>query len=127
MLKVVFYRTEAGNEPVRDWLKDLDEDARKQVGDDLLTVQYGWPLGMPLCRSLGEGLYEVRTELPATKRIARVLFFQADSDLVVVEGFIKKTQRTPAAELATAKRRKGEYERKARELAKATGKMLPKK
>jgi phage-related protein len=127
MLSVVFYRTETGNEPVRDWLRSLDDEARRHIGDDLLTVQYGWPLGMPLCRSLGNGLYEVRTELAATRRIARVLFFQAGSDLIVVEGFIKKSQRTPTMELATAKRRKGEYERKARELAKRTSRKPPTK
>lgn len=110
MFTVVFFRTKSGNEPVRDWLKALGADARRRIGEDLLTVQYGWPLGMPLCRPLGEGLYEVRVDLAERRQIARLLFFQSGRDLVVVEGFIKKSQKTPAVELKTARRRKGEYE-----------------
>ena len=68
-----FYRTEAGNEPVREWLKELNPQERLLIGTDIKTVEYGWPIGMPTCRPMGEGLFEVRTELPSNK-IARVLF-----------------------------------------------------
>src|SRR3954469_3614054 len=70
----IFYRTEAGNEPVRDWLKSMDREDRRRIGEDVKLVEYGWPIGMPTCRAMGEGLHEVRTDLP-NNRIARVLFY----------------------------------------------------
>ena len=78
-VRVAFYRTAAGNLPVREWLKDLDPEDRKIVGDDLRTVELGWPLGMPLCRSLSshKGLWEVRSALPGNRE-ARVLFCLAE-------------------------------------------------
>lgn len=70
-----FYRTENGREPVRDWLKSLPyDDDRKRIGDDIKTVEFGWPIGMPVRRSLGQGIHEVRSKL-AQNRIARVLFY----------------------------------------------------
>ena len=107
-IPLVFFRTTAGTEPVRDWLLGLDAADRKAVGLDLMKVQYGWPVGMPLCRSLGQGLWEVRTTLPSN-RIARVIFCFADGELVALTGFIKKTQKTPPQEIATALKRKQEY------------------
>lgn len=109
MLEIIFYKTKAGNEPVRDWLKDQDTDTKKTIGEDLKTVQFGWPLGMPLVRKLEDGIFEVRVTL--ARGIARILFFQSEQNLVVVEGFIKKSQKTPAVNLSTAKARKSEYER----------------
>lgn len=101
---VIFYRTEGGAEPVRDWLLGLSAEDRRVIGFDLMTVQFGWPVGMPLCRPLGDGLWEVRSALPS-RRIARVLFFVADGRIGVVHGFIKKTQKTPADDLMLARRR----------------------
>jgi phage-related protein len=72
-IPVLFYRTPGGAEVVRDWLRSLGDADRQAVGLDLMRVQYRWPVGMPLCRSLGDGLWEVRTSLPSN-RIARVLF-----------------------------------------------------
>ena len=69
---LIFFRAEGGSEPVREWLKRLDETERQAIGKDLLRTQWRWPVGMPLCRPLGDGLWEVRTDLP-TKRIARLL------------------------------------------------------
>jgi phage-related protein len=115
MLRVVFFRSEAGAEPVLEWLRSQPTSTQKTFGDDLRTVQIGWPLGMPLCRSLGDGLYEVRTRLPTAKQIGRLIFFQHRDVLVVVTGFIKKTQKTPDDELAKAKQRKREYERNSRQ------------
>ena len=76
-LQARFYQTVAGNEPVREWLKSLDKDSRRLVGDDIFTVEVGWPIGMPTCRPLGHGIFEVRTGLPDTT-IARVLFCVED-------------------------------------------------
>ncbi len=112
MLTVVFFKTTGGNEPVLAWLKNLGVNDRKIIGRDLRTVQFGWPIGMPLCRTLGQGLYEIRSNI-TDRRIARLLFFQHEQNLVIVEGFIKKTQGTPAEVLKTAKRRRSEYERNA--------------
>jgi phage-related protein len=94
LLPVYFYRTIAGAEPVREWLRALPKDERRRIGTDLGRVQVGWPIGMPLCRPLGGGLWELRSTLPS-RRIARVLFFLHGDRIGVVHGFIKKTQRTP--------------------------------
>ena len=103
-LPVVFFATSAGREPVREWLKELDKDDRREIGADILAVQQGWPLGLPLCRSLGNGLWEVRSSLPS-RRIARVIFAFDDETIVLLNGFIKKTQKTPAAEIDIALKR----------------------
>lgn len=103
-IPVFFYRTAQGGEPVRDWLRSLPVDDRHRIGHDLTLVQYGWPVGMPLCRSLGGGLWELRSSLPS-RRIARVLFFVHEDRIGVVHGFIKKTQRTPPGDLALARQR----------------------
>ncbi|WP_439541358.1 type II toxin-antitoxin system RelE/ParE family toxin [Hyphomicrobium sp.] len=105
-----FFRTGTGAEPVKDWIKGLDAADRKAVGVDLMQVQFGWPVGMPLCRSLGRGLWEVRTDL-SDDRISRVIFCFSDGELIALNGFIKKTQKTPPAEIETALKRKKEYER----------------
>lgn len=109
MHKVRFFSTVSGSEPVREWMRSLDRDERFVIGTDLLTVQYGFPIGMPLCRALGDGLYEVRSSLPS-RREARVIFFADGEDLIVVSGFIKKSQKTPKNEIDLARRRKREYQ-----------------
>ena len=101
---VVFYRTSGGSEPVRDWLRSLPAADRRIIGGDLMTVQFGWPVGMPLCRSLGAGLWEVRSTLPS-QRIARVMFFVDDGRIGVVHGFIKKSQKTPTDDIKLARNR----------------------
>jgi phage-related protein len=103
-LPIVFFATGAGREPVREWLKELDKSDRREIGADILAVQQGWPLGLPLCRSLGNGLWEVRSSLPS-RRIARVIFAFDGETIVLLNGFIKKTQKTPAAEIDTALKR----------------------
>src|ERR1700757_781092 len=107
---VVFYRTSGGSEIVRDWLRSLDDADRQAVGLDLMRVQYRWPVGMPLCRALGDGLWEVRTSLPSN-RIARVLFSVQQGRILVLHGFIKKTQKTAPGELALARCRNCESEK----------------
>jgi len=103
ILCVRFYRTKAGNEPVRQWLKSLKREDRKAIGQDLKTAQYGWPLGMPLIKKLGPGLWEVRSHV--TQGAARVLFTVDDSVMVLLHGFVKKSQKTPPEELRTARQR----------------------
>jgi phage-related protein len=103
-LSVLFFRLPSATEPVQDWLKELPEADRRAVGMDLMRVQFRWPVGMPLCRALGQGLWEVRSALPSG-RIARVLFCPFDGKLVALHAFVKKTQTTPAADLALARQR----------------------
>lgn len=109
-IPLVFFRTNAGNEPVRAWLKELPQADRHAVGMDLQRVQHRWPVGMPLARPLGNGLWEVRTSL-ASNRIARVIFCFHDEELVALNGFIKKSQKTPQDELELALTRKKEMEK----------------
>ena len=107
----IFYRTEAGGEPVRDWLKEHSSEDRKRIGEDIKTVEFGWPIGMPVCRPLGEGIYEVRTSL-AQNRIARVLFYiDKKGRMVLLHGFIKKTRKTPDEDLDLARRNKTKHQR----------------
>ena len=108
-ISLVFFATEAGNEPVRDWLKTLPEPDRQAVGQDLMRVQWRWPVGMPLCRNLGKGLWELRSTIPSD-RIARVIFCIHDSELVALHGFIKKTQKTPKGDLCLAVKRQKELD-----------------
>ena len=109
-IPLIFFRTAAGSEPVRDWLKRLDEAERRAIGKDLLRAQWRWPVGMPLCRPMGSGLWEIRTDLPA-KRTARVLLCPYREHLVALHGFIKKTRATPDEDLAIARKRQKELER----------------
>jgi phage-related protein len=104
-----FYQNENGTEPVRDWFKDLDKEDRKLIGADIKTVEFGWPIGMPTCRPMSDGLFEVRTDLP-DGRIARVLFCIFNGEMILLNGFIKKTQKTPKQELKLALKRKREVE-----------------
>lgn len=108
-IPIVFYRTASGVEPVRDWLRSLPEDDRRKIGIDLATVQVGWPVGMPVCRPLGGGLWEVRSSLPS-RRMARILFFVHEQRLGVVHGFIKKTQKTPQDDIELARKRMKEMQ-----------------
>ena len=103
ILSVVFYAIAAGNEPVRAWLLELAKDDRRAVGFDIKTAQYGWPLGMPLIRKLEPGLWEVRSHIAAG--IARVIFAVDGETMALLHGFVKKSQKTPTADLKTAKQR----------------------
>lgn len=109
ILDVVFYKTEAGNEPVREWLKSLPRDDRRAIGEDIRTAQYGWPLGMPLIRKLERGLWEVRSDI--STGISRVFFTVKDSLMILLHGFVKKSQKTPQNELDTARRRLNNVEK----------------
>ncbi len=108
-IELVFFRSAGGDEPVRDWLRGLDEAERHAIGTDLLRAQWRWPVGMPLCRPMGKGLWEVRTDLPSN-RTARVLICFYRYHLVALHGFIKKTRSTSKDDLALARRRKKDLE-----------------
>ena len=103
ILSVSFFKTETGREPVREWLKALPREHRRIIGEDIKTVQFGWPLGMPLVRKLDKGLWEVRSRLP--DRIARVIFTTGEGRMILLHGFIKKSQKTPLEDMQLAKTR----------------------
>lgn len=103
ILGVRFYKTSSGREPVKEWIKSLPKKAKKAIGDDIKTVQLGWPLGMPLVKNMGDHLFEVRSTIP--DGIARVLFVVEGFFMVLLHGFIKKTDKTPVKELNTARKR----------------------
>lgn len=109
-LPLYFYRSGSGNEPVREWLLRLPEIERHAIGRDLMRAQWRWPVGMPLCRPLGRGLYEIRVSLPSD-RTARVFICNAGGALVALHGFIKMSQKTPDHELEIARRRQKELSR----------------
>jgi phage-related protein len=102
-LTVLFFRTGQGNEPVREWLRSLSPEEKRIIGEDIKTVQFGWPLGMPLVRKLEPGIWEVRSRLPSG--IARVLFTVDQNIMVLLHGFIKKSQKTPPDDLRLARKR----------------------
>lgn len=99
-----FYQSPSGSEPVRDWLKALAPQDRKVIGIDIATIEYSWPVGMPHCRPLGGGLWEVRSAV-SDGRIARVIFSLKGDDMVLLHGFIKKSQKTPSRDLDLARAR----------------------
>ena len=107
---LVFFRTESGSEPVLEWLRELPKADRRIVGAGLKDLEFGWPIGMPLCRALGQGLFELRVSL-RSRRIARVMVCVHDSELVALHAFIKKTQKTPTADMTLVRSRKRQLER----------------
>ena len=103
-VKAVFYESGSGNMPVREWLLGLDREDRRIIGEDIATVEFSYPIGMPVCRSLGNGLYEVRSSISGG-RIARVIFIVKRGYMVLLHGFIKKTQKTPKQDIDLAAKR----------------------
>lgn len=102
-----FYANASGRKPVREWILELSSEDRLIVGKDIQKVEFGWPIGMPSCRPLGGGLFEVRSDLKHS-RIGRVIFTIVNDEMVLLNGFEKKTQKTPAKELDLARRRQKE-------------------
>jgi len=111
-LRVVFFMTDSRREPVRAWLMSLDKEDRKIIGEDVKTVQFGWPLGLPLVRKMGMELWEVRSQL--RNRIARVIFTVQDDNMILLHGFIKKSQKTPPVDLNLAKKRLTQFKEQER-------------
>lgn len=108
-IEVRFYRLPSGREPVRDWFRDLSPVDRLTIGTDIKTVEFGWTVGMPTCRPLSGGLWEVRSDL-SDGRIGRVIFMISGMHMVLLTGFIKKSQKTPDDQLRLARARKSEVE-----------------
>lgn len=106
-LDAVFFRTGAGNEPVREWLKAMPKDERKALGEDIAYVQYKWPLGKPRVDHSRGSVWEIRTNLGA--RIARTLFAVAGERMILLHGFIKKTRRTSPDDIKLAEKRLKEW------------------
>jgi phage-related protein len=102
-IPVIFFQLDSGREPVRDWLKGLDRQNRKLVGEDIKTLQFGWPVGMPISRKVADDLWELRSRLKTG--IARTFFTVYAENIVLLHGFVKKAKKTPTKELAVAKRR----------------------
>jgi phage-related protein len=109
ILPAAFYRTKKGKEPVRDWLKGFSKADKIKIGVDIARLEYEWPVGLPTCKPLLKGLWEVRTSLK--DRIARVIFFNHDGKMVLLHGFIKKTEKTPQVDIDLAYERKKEVEK----------------
>ena len=102
-IPILFFRLDSDREPVREWLKDLSRENRKSIGEDIKTLQFGWPVGLPLARKMGDALWELRSDV--SLGIARTFFTIFENRIVLLHGFVKKSQKTPPNELATAKRR----------------------
>lgn len=111
-ITAAFYVTEAGRRPVREWLMELEPADRKTIGEDVATLEFCWPVGMPKCRAIAgaKGVYEVRSSI-SSGRIARVFFFLIGARMVLLHGFVKKTQKTPDKELKLAIDRMKEVQR----------------
>jgi phage-related protein len=99
-----FWRSVSGREPVREWLSEMPPDDKRIIGRDMAKVQFGWPVGLPLCRPMSGGLWEVRSSLPSGRE-ARVLFGFYKGTFYALHGFIKKSQKTPEHELELAQQR----------------------
>lgn len=106
-LPATFYESRSGNKPVRMWLLGLDEKDRRLIGYDIATAEFSWPIGMPLCRSIGFGLWEIRSNI-SSGRIARIIFAVVDEQMVLLHGFVKKARKTPKSALDLALKRKKE-------------------
>ena len=107
----IFYRTEAGSEPLRSWLKAMDPKDRRLVGEDIKTVEFGWPVGMPTCRPMGDGLYEVRTRLPGSRMVRVFFYIDRRQRMVLLHGIVKKTRATPDADLDLARQNMRKHEK----------------
>jgi phage-related protein len=107
----IFYRTEAESEPVRSWLRAMDPQDRRLVGEDIKTVEFGWPVGMPTCRPMGDGLCEVRTRLPGSRMVRVFFYIDRRQRMVLLHGIVKKTRATPDADLDLARQNMRKHEK----------------
>lgn len=104
-----FYESAGGSKPAREWLLEMSADNRRIIGYDIETVEFGWPVGMPTCRALGSGLWEVRSNLTGGT-VGRIIFTIAAGEMVLLHGLIKKTKQTPPQAIALADKRRREIE-----------------
>ena len=112
ILQAAFYMTDSGKRPVREWLMELTPEDRKAIGEDIATLEFCWPVGKPKCSPLSgiKGLWEIRSNI-SSGRIARVFFVLIGNQMVLLHGFVKKTQKTPDKELNLATARMKEVQR----------------
>ena len=108
VFSVIFFKTDSGRVPVQRWLRNLDKSDRKVIGEDIKLVQFRWPLGMPLIRKIERDLWEIRSNL-SDRRIARTLFTMGPNEIVLLHGFIKKSQRIPKRDLDVARNRRNAW------------------
>ena len=108
ILSVHFFLTSNGKEPVRDWLKEMNRENRKTIGEDIKLVQFRWPLGMPLVRKMEVDLWEVRSKL-SNNTIARTFFTVTNNQMILLHGIIKKSEKTPKKDLDLARTRKKQW------------------
>ena len=106
-LKVVFYETQQGKQPCRDFLLALEKDDRREVGADIFAAQKGFPLGLPLCRKMNKELWEIRSTV--SDGICRVFFTVDGNAMILLHGFKKKSDKTPLKEIGIAKKRLNDY------------------
>ena len=104
-----FFGMAGGKKPVREWLLELAAGDRRIIGKDIQKVEFGWPIGMPYCRPLGRGLWEVRSDI-SSGRIARCLFCIRNGEMILLHAFVKKTQKTPPPDIDLAVRRMKELD-----------------
>lgn len=109
-ISAIFYKTKSGNEPVREWLKSLTAEERKKIGDDIKTTEFGWPIGMPTCKNLGQGLHETRTNV--SDKWARVFFCVADNFMILLHAIMKKSNKTPKQDIDLARNRMKDISRR---------------
>ena len=108
ILTVHFFRTDLGNDPVRDWLRNREREERKLIGEDILLVQFRWPLGLPLVRKMEPDLWEVRSKL-SSGNISRVFFTTNNGEMILLHAMIKKSQKTPKKDIDIARTRKNQW------------------
>jgi phage-related protein len=111
-LPAKFFRSANGTEPVKDWLKTLDREDCRIIGSDIKDVEFSFPIGLPLCRALSgyKDLWEVRSRVTGGK-IARVIFYISKGEMILLHGFLKKSQKTPEQEIRLAVKRQKEHQK----------------
>jgi phage-related protein len=103
-IPVYFWASETGHEPVREFLQTFEKPDRHRLGADIRRLQFGWPIGMPLVRNLGRGLWELRSTLPGRREV-RIVFAAERERLILLHVFFKKTSKTDQGDLALARQR----------------------
>jgi phage-related protein len=110
-LEVVFFKTDRGNMPVKEWLNSLSKESKKIIGEDLRTAQFGFPLGMPLVRFMEKNLWEIRSHLENGSGV-RIFFTICQNYMILLHSFVKKSQKTPKKELTLARKRRDKFFKK---------------
>jgi phage-related protein len=110
-MSAFFFRSDGGAEPVRDWLRDFPREDRRAIGHGLMVLEFGWPVGMPLAKSMGHGLHELRVTVSGNRNVRILFYVDAQQRIVLLHGFVKKTARTPLVDLDLARKRMKQHPR----------------